>query len=68
MERGNKAWKLQVGDKNRGGQPGPAEASSGPSGSGGGGAAEKWEAEGGLSGSGGFFFLFIKEASGYENL
>ena len=45
------------GRQDRGGQPGPAEASSRPRGSGGGGAAETWEAADGLSGSGGFFFF-----------
>ena len=50
------------GRESGGGQPGPAEAPFGPRGSGGGCAAETWEAEDGLSGSSGFFY--IKEARG----
>ena len=49
------------GGESGGGQPGPAEAPLGQRGSGGGCAAETWEAEDGLSGSGGFF---CKEARG----
>ena len=65
LERGNKAWKLQVGERVEvvSTQQGPLEAPLGQRGFERGCAANTWEAEDGLSSSSGFLF-FNREARG----